>query len=314
MHIFAILLLFLLGDALAQTVQTTQSPDTSRADLLGPVHISKIRTMDEVKGSYKSPKKAMFMSLLVPGSGQLYVGGQPRIIRGAFYIAEEIALISGLYYKSVYKYDKQVSKYEKFAKNNFSIGKYEEAMNAIFVDEYKDNFQSLYGGVREDYCRAIYSGTLGGTGSKCISFQTANDFYKNNYIDGMRLYNGSAYYRLITDESFVLGWSDAVPDILAESNYQTENPVYIPLGASATQDEYRSLRKKANELADYQAIFLGAIILNHIVSAVDAALSARANNNALYEEKVSILDRVRPFGNYTAGENFKAEVGLRLVW
>jgi hypothetical protein len=65
-------------------------------------------------------------------------------------------------------------------------------------------------------------------------------------------------------------------------------------------------------LADRQAIFFGAIILNHIVSAIDAGLSASAHNSSLYEEKLSFLDRIRLGSDFHIGENFRAGAGLRL--
>jgi hypothetical protein len=275
------------------------------------VQVSKVNSLDEAKGAYKSPKRAMFMSLLVPGSGQLYVGGKSRYIRGTFYLAEEIALITGLYYHSIYKYDGQVKKYRSFANLHFDIGRYEEAMSEISVhDEYKERFQIAYGSERENYCKAIYGPKVGGTGSKCVSITDGDgyDFYKKYYQKGM-LRDPSAYYRSIASENFILGWDDAILDPNTEARINSDDPL-IRLGESEYYNKYLSMRRKANDLADRQAIFLGAIILNHIVSAIDAALSAKAHNNSLYEEKISFLDKVRLNSNFSAGENFRTEAAV----
>jgi len=308
--LFIILLFFALSYA-----QEQQSEADKRADLLGTVQVTTVHSLIESKGSYKSPRRAMFMSLMLPGSGQLYVGGkQSRYIRGIFYLAEEAALISGLYYHSIYKYDKQVKKYKDFAGTHFSITRYEKAMNQIYDPEYDTHFKNLYGQERESYCKAFY----GDSGSeRCIK-----NFGKNpdksgepNYPnDNTPMYNSSAYYGVIASENFVLGWEDAEHASGIESNLREEKPIYIPLGSSGYRNEYLSMRKKANKLADSQAIFLGAIILNHIVSAVDAVLSARAHNNSLYENKVSFLDKIRLGSNFNVGENFKAEAGLGWAW
>jgi len=52
------------------------------------------------------------------------------------------------------------------------------------------------------------------------------------------------------------------------------------------------MRDRANKLADYQAYFLGGLLLNHIISAVDATWSAYAHNRNLYEEKVAWYDNI----------------------
>jgi len=303
--LLVILLFFALSFA-----QEQQSEADKRANLLGTVQVTTVHSLSETKGSYKSPRRAMFMSLVLPGSGQLYVGGkQSRYVRGIFYLAEEVALISGLYYHSIYKYDKQIKKYQGFATEHFSVAKYEKAMNQIYDPEYATPFKNLYGQERESYCKAFY----GNSGSeRCI--KNFGENFNNTPGDNTPLYNSSAYYSAIASESFVLGWGDAKQTSGIENNLRKENPIYIPLGSSGYRDEYLSMRKKANKLADSQALFFGAIILNHVVSAVDAVLSARAHNNSLYEDKVAFLDRIRLGSNFNVGENFKAEAGLGWAW
>jgi len=290
--------------------QEQQSEADKRANLLGAVQVTTIHSLSEDKGSYKSPRRAMFMSLVLPGSGQLYVGGkQARYIRGIFYLAEEAALISGLYYHSIYRYDKQVKKYQNFAGEHFSIKEYEKAMNEIYDPIYYDDFKKLYGQERENYCKA-FDRQLEAI-EKCTNNFGKNPNYPN---DNTKPHNSSAYYSAIASESFVLGWEDADAEDASRINSALEKGKYIPLGSSDYRDEYLSMRKKSKKLADSQAIFLGALILNHIVSAVDAVLSAKAHNNSLYENGVSFLDKIRLNSNFSIGENFKAEAGLGWAW
>ena len=122
-----------------EVAQVPSSSSMSRRDLLGPVKVSKVYGIDEMKGRYKSPRKALFMSMVIPGSGQLYVGGSTFTnVRGVAYLALEAALWGGWYYYSVYKYDKQVNKYKKFAKNHFSIGRFESQMRDIYLNQLSD--------------------------------------------------------------------------------------------------------------------------------------------------------------------------------
>jgi hypothetical protein len=296
----------------AELIAQEQSETDKRKDLLGPVQVSRVHSIDEAKGTHKSLKRAMFMSLIVPGSGQLYVGSkQSRYIRGTFYLAEEIALISGLYYHSVYKYNKHVSKYQNFAKEHFDVMRYERKMREIFSSNYDTLFQTAYGAERENYCKAIYGPSIGNE-SKCIPFSSGLEFATANYNETH--YDQSAYYRSIASENLILGWDDAtyaegktpeeIRALLFDNHYLT------PLGQSNNYNEYSSMRKKANSYADRQAFFIGALILNHIVSAIDAALSAKAHNNSLYEERVSFLDRIRLGSDLHLGETFRAGAGL----
>ena len=304
--LFTILLFFALSFA-----QEQQNEADKRADLLGTVQITSVHSLNEAKGSYKSPRRALFMSLVLPGSGQLYVGGkQSRYIRGVFYLAEEAVLIYGLYYHSIYRYDKQVKKYQNFADEHFSIARYEKGMNEIYDPIYYSDFKRLYGQERESYCKAFDRDAR--VIETCVSNFGKNPSYPN---DDTPLYNKSAYYGAITNENFVLGWEDVNAEDASRINSILEKKGdYIPLGSSSYYGEYLSMRKRANKLADRQALFLGAIILNHIVSAVDAVLSARAHNNSLYENKISFLDKIRLNSNFSIGENFKAEAGLGWAW
>jgi len=315
MPFLPIIILFALTMLWAEDLPTQQQSEADkRKELLGNVNISRVNSMDEVKGSYKSPKKAMFMSLLLPGSGQMYVGGQSRYVRGTFYLAEEIALISGLYYHSIYKYNEQEKKYKDFAKANFRVSKYEQAMNDIYSSirpDYSENFKTIYGTERKSYCKAFYGNNENFVNS-CYNNFGINAGEKPN--DNISPYDDVAYYRVIANEDFVLGWTDAVKngDVVEGNLNQGFLNKDIKLGSSANYDKYVALRKKANDLADRQAIFLGVIILNHIVSAIDAALSANAHNSSLYEERISFLDRIRLGSDFQIGENFRAGAGLRL--
>ncbi len=312
--------------------EVPSSSSMSRRDLLGPVKVSKVYGIDELKGRYKSPRKALFMSLVVPGSGQLYVGGSTfTYVRGGAYLALEAALWGGWAYFSVYKYNDQVKKYKRFAKEHYSIGRYEAGMRELFgqlSDETEETrFETRYMSSRESFCEAIYGNA---SASSCY---TAGKLFNNDKAHYDRFsvsnpssledeiktvgsfYDASAVYQQISDKSYVLGWEDA-EDVAIAMNLELEDEEpsdgIVPLAKSKYMDEYRSMRSKANDYADMQIWFFGGLILNHIVSAVDAALTANAHNKTLYSEELSWFDRLH-FDSYVNVFN-GLDVGVQASW
>jgi hypothetical protein len=296
-------------------VQSPSSSSYSRRDILGPVDVSRVHAIYQMKGKYKSPKQALFMSLLVPGTGQMYVGGSTfNYARGAAYLVVEGALWGSWAYFSVSKYNKAVKRYKNYAKQNYSVKKYEEEMNDIHntldVGGQQDSLQLIFGSPRADFCQALY-GSVSNT--KCENFSTALEFFmsagpKSFFQDSTnhsgfptRISNEGAFYRMISENAFVMGWSDAV----------AEYPLVISsgvIGTSAQRTEYQNLRNKAADYADMQAWFFGGLLLTHSVSAVDAMLAARAHNNALYEEKVSWWDKTRLESDLSVANGFGMRV------
>jgi hypothetical protein len=279
----------------------------NRRDLLGPVKVSKVNGIDEMKGRYKSPRKALFMSLLVPGSGQLYVGGSNFTnIRGGVYLALEAALWGSWYYFSVYKYDQQVSKYKKFAKQHFSIGRYERGMRDLYNADavnYESEFRRRYLGSRESFCEAIFgNASMHGCYDRDKLYHNdveyVNDFVKNpktllSEKHKVKFDNKSEVYQLIADNAYVLGWDDVENRTVATAlGLEDPESATVALGESENLKEYRSLRGKATDYADMQAWFFGGLILNHIVSAIDAAITANSHNKSLYEEDLSWYDHL----------------------
>ncbi len=305
------------------------SSSISRSDILGPTKVSKVYGMDEIKGKYKSPKKALFMSLVVPGSGQLYVGGSTFTnVRGGVYLALEAGLWGSWYYFSVHKYNEQVKKYKKFAKKNFSIAQYEQKMHDIFgsldgTDE-EANFRIRYMGSREGYCESIYgegkatsngcynsSKTFENDGSHTMAFVGPT---MGDDLARVKVYDASELYAKISDANYVLGWLDVSEEAnVSDLHLENADAEKVALGSSSRQKKYKSMRDKANDYANLQAWFFGGIILNHLVSAIDAALTANSHNKSLYEEKLSWYDRLHLEGYIVPIQGERATV-LNAFW
>ena len=317
-----------LSSSSSEPAPSLSSSSMSRRDLLGPVKVSKVHGIDEMKGQYKSPRKALFLSLVVPGSGQLYVGGSKfTYARGVIYLALEAGLWAGWYYNSVYKYDKQVDKYKKFANKHYSIGRYENSMYDLFHSlsdaTEESRFAERYMSSRQTFCEALYgtASTRGCYTGRQLPYADDSDhrrmFGNNPKNLGKEskegFYEPSEVYQMIGGSMYVLGWDDVDSVALAGSlDLADPNSEIVSLGQSSNRDKYRSMREDANDLADMQAWFIGGLILNHLVSAVDAALTAHSHNKALYEEDVSWYNRL----HFDSGFSFFNGLGVdvRASW
>ena len=312
----------------SSSVVAGSSNSMSRRDLLGPVKVSKVNGIDEMKGRYKNPRKALFLSLLVPGAGQFYVGGNTATyVRGGVYLALEIFMWSGWGYFSIHKYNEQVKKYKSFAKEHYSIGRFERAMRDLYetdADLYGSEFNNRYMGTRKSFCEAIYgSADHGGCYHENALFFD-DDVHYNNFvskydrnkditlgdeIDNVKGFNNeSEVFQLISEGSYVLGWDDADAAVASSLNLSDPNSETVSLGESERLKKYRSMRSDANSYADMQVWFIGGLILNHIVSAVDAAITANAHNKVLYEEDVSWYDRLHFDSGVSFTDSFSWEV------
>jgi hypothetical protein len=234
---------------------------------------------------YRSPKLAMLMSLIVPGSGQFYAESNWW---GAGFLVVEAALIgTGLVYSA--QSNAKKSKAHAFADTAYDAKKFK-----TYTDSLKNNLKGNNAG-SDSAATAIYSSVF--IDSSDISFlndankgpgKRSNDFYTN--IAGKNL-------------PFVQGWKDAKPTLTSTGfgsdtgttyhAYNTTAPdstffVYknndkanFSYGFSSYQDYYNSILKESQNLANYSRDAFLTLLINHLASAVMAGIQAKSHNDAL---------------------------------
>jgi hypothetical protein len=282
-----------------------------------------VNTIDELKGRYRSPKKALFMSMIVPGLGQAYVGQNWfNYTRGAVYFLTDVALMYGWHHYVVDRQDAQIAKYQKYADENWRQSKYEDSI-ARYPDkvatrnEHRENYCETVQDANTNKGNSLLQGCKVPTSDEYASFKAEyNDKDSSAAAVGLfrsRFPNPHNFYELIGKETeFVTGWLDADSVFLGDSAYYAMGPDGNALkdavgrlvpATTAMQQKYIGMRAQANDYARMQAWFLGGMVVNHIVSAIDAALAAHYHNKALYQTETNWWDRVR-LDSYLAWDGY----------
>jgi hypothetical protein len=283
-------------------VQAIAAPATKPAIV---VKIEEARSINFARNlkEYRSPKLAMLLSLCVPGLGQVYIGKKSNYFKAGAYVAVEAAIIG----VSAYYFNKGDVKYNQaksFANDNYSF----DAMQSYYKDLFKFFITGSQGNSGMDSATAqaalndIYMDTL--TDPK----QTFSRAYNNNRPS-------QEYYTTIGQNSaYMHGWKDCEPTLGEIASYDTvKNPAYRywyqrsadsasflvnlidsstgklvggdpnvrQFGYSADQRAYKSMIDEKNRLYKTATYVLFTIIINHVTSAVDALISAKAYNDGL---------------------------------
>jgi hypothetical protein len=219
---------------------------------------------------YRSPKLAMLMSLVLPGSGQVYAAHHSW--KAAIYGAVEVGMIatSAVLRTKGIKKEKDAHKY---ADQHYNIDKYLKYQRAL-----KTNVSDT------TYSNIFYFGS---------------DTF---FINDAKTKNESYYEKIGNpDDPFINGWDDALPEfddnlkILTEGYRSLKDSAYLVYygtdstnsyyGFSNNQKTYISMISKSGNYFSKSGLVLAIMLVNHLVSAIDAGLTAKAHNDLLLNKK-----------------------------
>lgn len=278
----------------------TAGPVREEKKPLPPPTVESVRSINFAKNlkDYRSPKVAMFLSLIVPGLGQAYT---KHYVKAGVFVALEATAIglsvacSNLGKK---KYDEGI----KFANQNFDFNKFN-----TYYNELSDYILRQEGGdsaaitPTQEKLNGIYFDTLHGI--TAAFNQKSAEFYRD--LEGQ-------------SNPYVQGWKDCEPTLkeiteftgedkkfIRNTNYEFK---YLPypdptdstlkylvvrfdtagnkldsglFGYSPNQSTYSTMISKSNDYYKLANTILTVMIINHLVSAVDALIGAMSYNNHL---------------------------------
>ncbi len=305
------------GKADAKDTQADSSRDEEKQQAFVVNERKETRSINFAQNldEYRSPKLAMLFSFILPGLGEIYAKNYRR---AAIFLASEITLGA-----TVYHFRQQAKEYNRRAKKHadtaYSVSHFENYYDSLksLIEFTAQQDNDIPGNVDSivDTSYSFFGGYTGGQGFDILEFKA------DSGTDDM--------YDIIEEKKFIQGWKDAAPRLRTDAIHgdtvtlqmnDTESPYhgkqvrYAPVDSSAAigipakfflagekerywgfsdyYDTYDRLVRRKNTRYSHAKIALVFMMVNRIVSALDAGLCAHAYNQALLEEK-SVWEGVR---------------------
>jgi len=236
---------------------------------------------------YRSPKLAMLMSLVLPGSGQVYA--KSNLWAAAFGAIEAAIITTG------FTLSAKAAKVKKQA-HGFADQHYDTAAMRGYLDSLKQYLPKLptTTGVDPDVkADSIYNKVIFVTGEDSTFFMDAKQ-------------RNDAYYGYLdrgTSSAFIRGWDDVRPaftssgfvldagDSLRFGKFGESDTSYLVFllsdssktmyGYSDNQIHYDQMLKDSRDWADFSRTTFLTLLLNHVASSVMAGIAAKKHNDEL---------------------------------
>jgi hypothetical protein len=212
---------------------------------------------------YKLPKRALFFSAIIPGAGELYT--KSYIKAGAFFMAEVAAwMVYGSYTN---KGQNEEKKFQEYADAHWDPEVWQE-----WLQNFSGPVDDAHASTMEKYLSGDKSAT------------TKQQFYE-------MIGKYSAFY---------VGWDFAhYRDNQSFFNSASLDTIEAIQQNSSDIGKYMDMRDKSNKLFRLARTATNYVIVNHILSAIDASWTAKRHNNTLLEaslkvEQVFYVDHLQP--------------------
>lgn len=216
-------------------------------------------------GGEKSPWLAAAMSLLLPGAGEIY---SESYLKGGIFMGVEIAswIVAGVYNS---KGNKQTEWFENYADEHYSPVRY--------ADWVWRNIGSLAPGLDTSQYNLYYRSPTSAERPPfdCLSWIELNRLEGeiSGFTHRLPLYGEQQYFELIGKyKQFSKGWDTEDP---YENDHLTPGDQFYYYGVEFN---------KADKYYKISDMFISVIIVNHIVSAFDAYLTASKYNSSFHAD------------------------------
>jgi TM2 domain-containing membrane protein YozV len=251
----------------------------------------------------KEKNKSVFLaacfSTIVPGTGELYSGHYWQSV--LFLGIEAVSWVFAYQYDK--KGDEQTRFFQSYANEHWSVVR--------FANWTERNIEKLVpGATNVERCRELFT-ILYKEGNKPheqVNWDILNQIERiigggggkgQGFSHSLNNYGTQQYYELIGKYSqYAQGWDDSD---------QNDNGDFLNLFSKNFRD-YSEQRGKANDYYYAASTFINIIVVNHLVSAIDAALLTYFDNKV--RASVTYNSNILPNGNIELQLNF----GLTIVF
>ena len=209
----------------------------------------------------KPPLLAALMSAVIPGAGEIYTG---HYLKAAIFLAIEAAAITtGVIYDN--KGDDQTAVFEQYARENWDVARYARwtitnlstLKSSLNADDYSDLFL-------DEAQTQVNWGVL----------NRLEEDISGYYSHRLAPFGEQQYYEMIGKyPQFNPGW--------AEFGDDPTTPYYFGDPLVDQFHEYSKMRGEANDFYNVASKAVVIVMVNHLASAIDAALSAASYNKKL---------------------------------
>lgn len=245
--------------------------------------------MESEVSNQKSVGKAVLFSALIPGSGQFYA---KSYIKTAVFLAIEVSALA-VNISNTQKGDDKDLEFRQYADSNWDEYRYWSYVNWVGLD--KGIYTDLV--VPENYVEMV---TAPNGGSWYLINEQYFNANRDEIISNLREIEGNEfshrlpstktqqYYEMIGKYPGQFGnaWNDASFDI----DYRPEN-------VTPSVNFYMDMRDQANRYYDMAQYGLMAVLINHVVSAIDAGFTTRNYNRRQVQMEMS-YNNIRYKGDY----------------
>ncbi|MCB9357192.1 MAG: hypothetical protein H6506_01435 [Calditrichaeota bacterium] len=249
---------------------------------------------DETGAAALSGKKnigrAVMFSLIIPGTGQLYSGSWLRALP---WFAVEVAgwaLFASYHGQG----NDKTSEFETYAGpwQNTDRGAGNFNYDVYMLREYQV-------AVNEVFARTPWEGDL--VEWRDLPWTDRSEHLPAPYTHDINTRDVQQYYEMIGKyyEQFGYGWNDAWDGAYSPGT-QTLDNIWLAAGddpstswfdgSSAMFYHYRDMRGEANDLLEKGNTMMEIVLVNHVLSALDAAFAARSYNRKMESAGLGSLD------------------------